>query len=140
MMKRPNVAQWIAYAFGKRLPDDLRDWVRHDLTGRHAFVRHLFRGMVPFVPIFAVFMLFPGPWWLRAQMVALGLSLALIYSAAYMGQNRSHRLERHGLDPELRPIRQQQEKDLDRKRYEAIHGRTQVQVRNQLSNRDSGLH
>ncbi|MBJ7289336.1 DUF5313 family protein [Williamsia sp.] len=122
MNKRPNIAQWIAYAFGRRLPDDLREWVRNDLTGRHAFGRHLIRGMVPFVPIFVVFMLIPGPWWLRAEMVALGLSLALIYSAAYMGQNRRHRLEKHGLDPDLRPARQQQEKDDDQKRYEAIYG------------------
>ncbi len=122
MMKHPNIIQWIRYAFGGRLPDDLRDWVRHDLTGGHAFARHLFRGMVPFVPIFVVFMLVPGPWWLRVQMVALGLSLALIYSVAYMGQNRRHRLEKHGLDPDLRPLRQQRERDNDQKRYEAIYG------------------
>lgn len=121
-MKRPSMIRWIGYAFGRQLPQEHQSWVLRDLTGRNAFGRHLFRGMVPFVPIFVVFMLIPGPWWLRAEMVALGLSLALIYSAAYMGQNRRHRLEKHGLDPELRPARQQQEKDDDQKRYEAIYG------------------
>lgn len=127
-MKRPNIIAWIGYAFGRRLGDEYTPWVLKDLTGDHAFARHLFRGMVPFVPIFVVFMAFPGPWWLRAEMVALGLSLALIYSAAYMAQNRRHRLERHGLDPDLRPARAQQEKDDDRARYEAIHGPARTQV------------
>ncbi|GGF36778.1 DUF5313 family protein [Williamsia phyllosphaerae] len=136
-MKRPSMIRWIGYAFGRQLPREHQSWVLRDLTGRNAFGRHLFRGMVPFLPIFVVFMLIPGPWWLRAEMVALGLSLALIYSAAYMGQNRRHRLEKHGLDPDLRPARQQQEKDLDRKRYEAIYGRSQVVGTAQLP-RDTG--
>ncbi|MEH3153800.1 MAG: DUF5313 family protein [Gordonia paraffinivorans] len=119
--KRPSSLQWIGYAFGRRLPEDLRDWVRDDLTGRNAYVRHLVRGMVPFVPIFVIFMLFPGPWWLRAQMVALGLVLGLIYSAAYMKQNRAHRLEKHGLDPDLKPARQQAEDDRARSEYERLY-------------------
>lgn len=119
--RRPSPLQWIGYSFGRRLPDELRDWVREDLTGRHAYVRHLVRGMVPFIPIFVIFMLFPGPWWLRAQMVALGLVLGLIYSAAYMRQNRAHRLEKHGLDPDLKPARQQAEDDRARAEYERLY-------------------
>ncbi|WP_299569312.1 DUF5313 family protein [uncultured Williamsia sp.] len=119
--RRPSPLQWIGYSFGRRLPDELRDWVREDLTGRHAYLRHLVRGMVPFIPIFVIFMLFPGPWWLRAQMVALGLVLGLIYSAAYMRQNRAHRLEKHGLDPDLKPARQQAEDDRARAEYERLY-------------------
>ena len=119
--KRPSPLQWIGYSFGRKLPDDLRDWVREDLTGRNAYVRHLVRGMVPFIPIFVIFMLFPGPWWLRAQMVALGLVLGLIYSAAYMKQNRAHRLDKHGLDPDLKPARQQAENDRTRTEYERLY-------------------
>lgn len=119
--RRPTVMQWIGYSFGRRLPDELRDWVEFDLTGRNAYIRHLVRGMVPFLPIFAVFMMVPGPWWLRAQMVALGLVLGLIYCAAYMKQNRAHRLEKHGLDPDLKPERQRDEDARARVEYERLY-------------------
>ena len=33
-MNRPNPAQYVGYVFGRRLPDQLRDWVRNDLAGK----------------------------------------------------------------------------------------------------------
>ncbi len=71
--KRPNPFQWIAYACGRKLPDSMQDWVRNDLIGDWAVPRHMIRSMVPFLPIFAAFFLFPGPVWLRGSMVLLGV-------------------------------------------------------------------
>ncbi|WP_040803811.1 DUF5313 family protein [Nocardia concava] len=100
--RRPNFPEWLGYTVGRPLPADLRDWVRHDLTGKHAYARHLTRGMIPFLPIFAVFLLaFPGPLWIRAAMTLLALILALFYCAAYMAPNRAHRLAQHNLPATL---------------------------------------
>ncbi|WP_330183486.1 DUF5313 domain-containing protein [Nocardia sp. NBC_01503] len=100
--RRPTFPEWLGYTVGRPMPDDLRDWVLHDLTGKHAYTRHLIRGMVPFLPIFAAFALFfPGPAWIRATMILLSLILALFYCAAYMAPNRAHRLTQHGLPADL---------------------------------------
>lgn len=98
---RPNPLQWIAYACGAKLPSSMNDWVLNDITGDHYVVRHLIRAMVPFLPLFAIFMLFPGPLWLRGSMVLLGVLLALFYSVVYIHQNRARRLQKNGLPMEL---------------------------------------
>ena len=98
---RPNPLQWIAYSFGAKLPSSMNDWVREDLTGDSYVVRHLIRAQVPFVPLYALFLFFPGPLWLRASMVLLGVSLALFYSVVYIHQNRARRLQKNGLPIEL---------------------------------------
>ncbi|WP_327145954.1 DUF5313 family protein [Nocardia sp. NBC_01327] len=100
--RRPTFPEWLGYTVGRPLPPDLRGWVLRDLTGKHAYTRHLVRGMVPFLPIFAVFLLlFPGPLWLRGAMSLLALILALFYCAAYMAPNRAYRLAQHGLPADL---------------------------------------
>lgn len=98
---RPNPLQWIAYAYGAKLPETMNDWVRNDLTGDHYVIRHLVRAQVPFIPLYAAFMFFPGPLWLRASMVLLGVSLAVFYSVVYIHQNRARRLQKNGLPIEL---------------------------------------
>ena len=118
---RPNPMQWIGYAFGRRLPATMRDWVANDLTGDHAFRRHLIRGMVPFVPIFVLFTMLPGPAWLRGATLLLGLLLALFYCAAYMGQNRARRLHVHGLPTDLISPRNQAKRAEERAAYEATY-------------------
>lgn len=115
---RPNPVQWIGYAFGRRLPDSMQDWVRNDLIGDRAVPRHLIRGMIPFLPIFAVFMLFPGELWLRGTMVLLAVLLALFYSAAYMEPNRKRRLARHGLSPDLQNPKKVARDEAERRAYE----------------------
>ncbi|PFW98185.1 hypothetical protein CJ469_06439 [Nocardia farcinica] len=61
----------------------------------------MLRGLVPFVPLFAVFLFFPGELWLRGSMVLLALLLALFYTVAFMPMNRAHRLAKHGLPADL---------------------------------------
>lgn len=92
-----------------------------DLTGDHAVVRHLIRGQVPFLPIYAVFMLFPGELWLRGAMVLLAVLLSLFFTASYMDDNRQRRLIRHRLPRDLTNPRKAQESELVKKRYLAAH-------------------
>ncbi|MGX1809107.1 DUF5313 family protein [Nocardia sp. NPDC055321] len=100
--RRPTFAEWLGYTVGRSMPGDLRDWVLRDLTGKHAYTRHLVRGMTPFLPVFAVLLFaFPGALWLRLAMTLLALILALFYCAAYMAPNRAHRLAQHGLPADL---------------------------------------
>ncbi|MFC8532192.1 DUF5313 family protein [Nocardia sp. NPDC057227] len=120
--RRPGPIRWIGYAFGRRLPDSMRDWVRRDLTGDHAAARHVLRGMVPFTPLFAAFLLFPGELWLRGSMVLLALLLALFYTVAFMPMNRAHRLAKHGFPQDLRNPAQARRADADRARYAARYG------------------
>ncbi|MGV9822278.1 DUF5313 family protein [Nocardia xishanensis] len=119
--RRPNPVEWIGYAFGRKLPDSLRDWVRDDLTGKHAVARHLVRGMVPFTPLFVVFLFFPGELWLRGSMVLLAMLLALFYTAAFMPMNRAHRLTKHGLPADLENPERARRRALERARYAAQH-------------------
>ncbi|UGT60259.1 DUF5313 family protein [Nocardia asteroides] len=120
--RRPGPIRWIGYAFGRRLPDSMRDWVRRDLTGDHAAARHVLRGIVPFTPLFAAFLLFPGELWLRGSMVLLALLLALFYTVAFMPMNRAHRLAKHGFPQDLRNPAQARRADADRARYAARYG------------------
>ncbi|MGK8489768.1 DUF5313 family protein [Nocardia asiatica] len=119
--RRPGPIQWIGYAFGRRLPESMREWVRADLTGRFATVRHILRGMVPFTPLFAAFLLFPGELWLRGAMVLLALLLALFYTVAFMPMNRAHRLAKHGLPADLENPRRARQREVERARYAARH-------------------
>ncbi|MFT4087064.1 MAG: DUF5313 family protein [Gordonia sp. (in: high G+C Gram-positive bacteria)] len=122
MSGRPNPVQWIAYAYGAKLPDSLHEWVANDLMGRTATPRHLIRTQICFVPIYlALYFGFPGVWWLRALMVLLGASLAFIFSISYMDQNRVRRLQKHGLGNSPKTFRQQAEAESMKQQYEAIY-------------------
>ncbi|WP_067710780.1 DUF5313 family protein [Nocardia yamanashiensis] len=118
-MKRPNPIQWIGYAFGRKLPDQLQDWVRNDLTGAWAVPRHIVRGLVPMLPIFALFLLLPGELWLRLAVILLGVLLAVFYIVAYMPMNRAHRLVRHGLPEDLENPHRASRRAAERAAYEA---------------------
>jgi len=118
-MKRPNPIQWVGYACGRRLPDSMQEWVRNDLTGNFAFPRHLVRGLFPLLPIFAVFLLFPGELWIRGAMILLAVLLALFYIVAYMPMNRAHRLPKHGLPQDLENPQRASRRAAERAAYEA---------------------
>ncbi|MFT3716575.1 MAG: DUF5313 family protein [Gordonia sp. (in: high G+C Gram-positive bacteria)] len=126
-MSRPNPLQWIAYSYGATLPDSKRDWVANDLMGRTAVIRHMIRMQFCFSPIYLIlYFAFPGPWWIRALMVLLGASLALIFSVSYMDQNRARRLAKHGFGNDPHTYRQQAQQRARKEEYDAIYraGRT----------------
>jgi hypothetical protein len=120
-MNRPSPLQYIAYSFGRKLPDEMREWVRNDLIGDHALTRHMFRSMMPFLPVFVAGLLVPGPVVLRIACVLLGLILALIYSFAFMDMNRRRRLSLHGLPEDLQNERKVARREQSRARYEQTH-------------------
>ena len=118
---RPGPLQWIGYSFGRTLPPSMQAWVREDLIGDRAVPRHLLRSMVPFLPIFAAFLLFPGELWLRGAMILLAVLLALFYAAAYMEPNRRRRLKAHGLSPDLQNPKKVARDEAERRAYERWH-------------------
>ncbi|GAA4757817.1 DUF5313 domain-containing protein [Gordonia alkaliphila] len=124
MSKRPNPIQWIGYVYGAKLPESQTDWVANDLMGPHAFLRHMIRSQVSFVPVYLVlFFAFPsGPVWVRLLMVLLGACLALIFSVSYMDQNRVRRLQKHGLGNTPETYRQRAEAEHLKTQYEKIYG------------------
>ncbi|GEE01734.1 hypothetical protein nbrc107696_21800 [Gordonia spumicola] len=122
MSARPNPLQWIAYAYGAKLPEAQHDWVRNDLTGRFATPRHLIRTQFCFSPIYLAFYFgFDGEWWIRALMVLLAATLAFVFSVSYKDQNRVRRLQQHGLGNSPLTQRQRDEADAAKRRYEAVY-------------------
>lgn len=96
MPDRPNPPQWLWYAVGGRLPAEKREWVLHDVTSRTWVWRHAARSALLIVPLSAVWLLLPGPLWLRLCLVLMAVLVGLFYSMAYMEESAEHRLAKHG--------------------------------------------
>ncbi|GAB2921471.1 DUF5313 domain-containing protein [Rhodococcus aerolatus] len=119
---RPGPIRWLLYAVGRPLPDEMREWVRRDVAGPGAPVRHVLRSQVLFVPIYLAFLLLPGPAYVRVLMVLLSVLLSAFYTVAYMDQNRARRLEQHGLEVDLSSARSRRRHEAEREAYERTHG------------------
>ena len=100
----PSPGQRVRYALGARLPDDLRDWVRHDLVDAGWQTRGVLRTVVPVVPVALLLALLPGPAYVHWMLPLFVLLCALFVSAAYAQDLRDRRLRQHGLPvPEREP-------------------------------------
>lgn len=97
----PNLAQYIAYSYGRTLPDSMRDWVAQDLTGKGALRRHIIRCAIPPVFVLAPFWLLPATLYMHIEMTVPIYIWAVIMSVALNKVWRRHRLAQHGLDPNL---------------------------------------
>jgi len=94
---RPGALRWLWYAMGGGLPARSRGWVLHDTTTRTWALRHLVRSLVQMaVPIAAVLLLVPGPFWIRGMAALGGLFLGLIFSIAYMTETTENRVVKAG--------------------------------------------
>ena len=98
-MERPGLLRWFGYAVGVRLPERFSDWVLHDATSKHWRARHVVRSSVGIAPLCAVWLLLPGPLWLRLCLVLMAALVSYFYSCAYMEESIEHRLTRHGFPP-----------------------------------------
>jgi hypothetical protein len=98
---RPNVAQYIAYSYGRRLPDSMRDWVSHDLAGAGAFRRHMIRVAIPPLLVLAPLWLLPASLYVHLEMTVPIYIWALLMAVALNKVWRRHRLAQHGLNPNL---------------------------------------
>lgn len=100
-MKRPKPLQYVGYVFGRRLPGDLRDWVRNDLAGPGAVWRHMVRFAIPPLLILGPFWLLPASLYVHLEMTAPIYIWSLLITLALNKVWRRHRLAQHGLDPNL---------------------------------------
>jgi hypothetical protein len=98
---KPNLWQRIGYAYGRRLPDSMRDWVARDLAGAGAIRRHMIRWAIPPLLVLAPFWLLPASLYVHTEMTAPLYIWALLITLALNKVWRRHRLAVHGLDPNL---------------------------------------
>jgi hypothetical protein len=98
---RPGLPQYIAYSYGKVLPAEYDDWVRHDLAGKGARRRNLIRVMIPAVIVIVPLWLIPATVGMHLAMSALLLLPCVYFAHALDKIWRAHRLRQHGIDPEL---------------------------------------
>lgn len=121
---RPNPLRWVLYAFGAGLPARHRTWVLHDVTARTWQLRHFARTTVQLLPIgIALFVLIPGPAYVRGLAVLAGALLGYFYSVAYMQESAEHRVMKAGYPvgtaEAVRAEAHQDETAAARERYES---------------------
>jgi hypothetical protein len=100
-MNRPGPLQYIGYVLGRKLPDELRDWVHNDVAGDRAVRRHMVRAAVPPLLVLAPFWLLPASLYVHLEMTAPIYIWAILMSLALNKVWRRHRLAQHNLDPNL---------------------------------------
>lgn len=93
----PTPGQRLVYAFGGRLPEPQREWVRHDLTDAGWRGRAMLRALVQVVPVAAALAFLPGPASVHVFLPLLVLLSGLFVAAAYGEDLRDRRLRQHGL-------------------------------------------
>jgi hypothetical protein len=98
---RPTPIQYVAYVYGRRLPDSMRRWVANDLAGTGAVRRHMIRMAVPPLLVLAPFWLLPASLYVHLEMTAPIYIWAILMALALNKIWRRHRLGQHGLDPNL---------------------------------------
>jgi len=98
---RPTLPQYIAYAYGRCLPDSMRHWVTTDLAGKGAIRRHVIRAAIPAFLVLAPLWLLPASPYVHLEMTAPIYIWVLLMSLALNKVWRRHRLAQHGIDPNL---------------------------------------
>jgi hypothetical protein len=104
---RPSPLRWLWYAVGGRLPDSYREWVLYDLTSPAWVFRHLARAGVQHT-VWLLLLLLPIPLTLRLWMIAVGISVGVVFSLSFMEDASERRLIKHGFPAGLnRRIREE---------------------------------
>lgn len=88
--------QWVWYSLGGRLPDRCREWVLRDTTAKTWILRHWARSSVLVVPLMLVWLLLPGPLWIRVLLVLMAGIVGYFYSFVYIEEAAENRLAKHG--------------------------------------------
>jgi hypothetical protein len=113
-MKKPGPLKYLTYSYGRRLPDEYRDWVRNDLAGKGAIRRHMIRMAIPPFLVLAPFWLLPASLYVHMEMTVPIYTWALLMALALNKVWRRHRLAQHGFDPNLVD-------ELNREKNAALH-------------------
>jgi hypothetical protein len=96
-LRRPGPLRWLAYAYGAGLPPEYREWVLHDVTTRTWRLRHLARALAQIAPLVVlIYLLLPGPAWVRLMAVLGGALIGLFYSFVYMDESAENRTLKAG--------------------------------------------
>lgn len=101
----PRMGRRVLFSVGFRLPEENREWVRHELTDAGWRGRIVLRHLVIMVPVCAALALLPGPVWLRIMVAGLAFIGSVGGIAIYADDLRVRRLRQHDLpvpdDPDL---------------------------------------
>jgi hypothetical protein len=98
---KPTPLQYVAYAYGRRLPDAMHRWVAEDLAGEGAVRRHMIRMAIPPLLVLGPLWLLPASLYVHLEMTAPIYIWALLMSVALNKIWRRYRLAQHDLDPNL---------------------------------------
>jgi hypothetical protein len=98
---RPNVLEYVAYSYGRVLPDAMQDWVHKDLAGKGATRRTIVRAAIPALMVLGPFWLIPTTLYVHAAMTLPIFLPFLLFTHALNKVWRRHRLNEHHLDPDL---------------------------------------
>ena len=98
---KPTPLQYVAYAYGRRLPDSMQRWVANDLAGEGAVRRHMIRMAIPPILVLGPLWLLPASLYVHLEMTAPIYIWALLMSVALNKIWRRYRLAQHDLDPNL---------------------------------------
>jgi Family of unknown function (DUF5313) len=93
--------QYVGYSLGRKLPDEMRDWVRNDLAGKGAVRRHMIRTAIPPFLVLAPFWLLPASLYVHLEMTVPIYAWAVLMALALNKVWRRYRLAQHNLDPNL---------------------------------------
>ena len=99
--RRPNMLDYIAYCYGRVLPDSMQDWVHNDLAGKGAATRTIIRAAIPALLVLGPFWLIPTTLYVHAAMTLPIFLPFLLFAHALNKVWRRHRLSEHHLDPDL---------------------------------------
>lgn len=121
---RPNPLLWIWYAYGGHLPGRHREWVLYDATCRTWALRHVSRSLTQLSPGL-LFLLAPGPLWIKLMALLGGVIMALWYSLSYMEFTCDYRVTKHGYPPGTAKAKREEAKAGERAeqaaRYAALY-------------------
>ena len=81
------------------------------------------RWNLPIIPLLLLFLFIPGPVWIPIAMMLLLLLPWIYFSVALMPIWQRHRLQQHGLDPELLSAKARAHAAREREDYERRFGR-----------------
>ena len=95
----PGPVRQALFAYGFRLPERNREWVRHELTDAGWRGRLTVRHLVAMLPLAAVFALLPAAVWIRVAVPGLFLICSVGTVALYADDIRVSRLRRNGIEP-----------------------------------------
>ena len=120
---KPNIFQYIGYSYGKVLPESMHNWVLQDLGGRGAALRMTIRFILPCFVGLSLMWLIPGSVFAKAG-ATLPIFVPFVYFSVALNRiYRRHRLDKHGMNPDLADMWTHERDYAERNEYESRFNR-----------------